>query len=149
MGQVFSTLRNACLEEIKYTKVYKSFEELEQGEYEVLEFILADTKFGPKIQVLTDDFYVFLPSRFSQQINTREQIDDLNNGRCIMIFKGKSSKGIHLDFKKIMEHHGNDYNNRQRQNEIRERSKKFERIEDKDEVDNNESVSQTFQKNQN
>lgn len=98
MEHTFSTLLAACHDK----KAYKSFSELNVGEYEIKKFALVETKFGLKVQVFIEDFYVFLPTRFTNRINTQKQIDDLNKIPSKMIYNGRDKYGINLSFNRIV-----------------------------------------------
>lgn len=62
-----------------------SFSKVAPGIYIVKEFIRVQTKYGAKIIAITEDFSVYLPSRFAQLAND----DDLvrMNQECRTIFK--------------------------------------------------------------
>lgn len=97
MSTVFNTLKSACPNED--VKVYKNFDQLSIGEYNIREFNLVETKFGLRLLAISDEFYIYLPARFSKKINEQHQIDELNKGRCTMLYNGKDKNGVLLDFK--------------------------------------------------
>lgn len=76
----------------------KKFDSLEVGEYIVKSFKLKETNFGLRVYVEIDDFYLSLPPRFSDKINSAEQIDDINDKKFKMIYKGKNPE----EFNKLM-----------------------------------------------
>lgn len=83
---------------------YMSFEKLTVGEYKVQKFELIGTQYGQRIRVTCEDFFVYLPSRFSLRIGTQLQIDELNGKKYLMVYKGKDSNynnRIMLDFEEI------------------------------------------------
>lgn len=96
---VFSTLKNACSWEENKSPTYKNFDQLDIGEHKIKQFAIKDTQYGTRIQVTIEDFYVFLPARFSDKITSESEIDELNATPCIMIYKGKEKNCIQLDFK--------------------------------------------------
>lgn len=67
----------------------KKFDNLKIGEYVVKSFKLKDTTFGLRVFVEIDDFYLSLPPRFSDKINSSEQIVELNGKKFKMIYGGK------------------------------------------------------------
>lgn len=71
----------------------KSFKDLEKGEYKVKEFRLIKTKYGNRLTVHFEDFFVWLPPRFSAVITKFEQVDELNvkamKSNYFMQFNGK------------------------------------------------------------
>lgn len=98
----FNALKSAC----KGSIMYRNFDSIEIGVYKVLEFKFADTRYGRKIVVVTDEFMCFLPDRFSKSIMTQEAIDELNNTPCVMKYNGKDPKRknlVKLDFEKYIQ----------------------------------------------
>lgn len=69
--------------------IVKKFDDLAIGEYIPKLFKLADTNYGLKIYVSIDDFWIMLPTRYSDKINSDEQIRELNNTKFKMIYSGK------------------------------------------------------------
>jgi hypothetical protein len=105
MSSAFELLKNSCENTAisnnnNNTKIYKNFDQLVPGEYAIEKFRIVDTKYGPKIQAVGGDFYVFLPSRFSAQSLNQTMIDELNQARYVMIYKGKDNNTAQLDFKR-------------------------------------------------
>lgn len=99
----FNLLKSAC----KASAMYKNFDNIEIGEYKVLEFKFVDTKYGRKVVVVTPEFLCFLPERFGKSITTQEAIDELNKTSCVMKYQGKDPRRknlILLDFEKCVEH---------------------------------------------
>lgn len=86
---IFGLLQKICENK---NRVFKNFEQLEVGEYAVEKFELVDTKFGCKLRVKTKDFYICLPDRFAEFINTEEQVNELNGNDTTMKFNGKDQK---------------------------------------------------------
>lgn len=70
-----------------YSKPLVSFSQLPVGEYVVSEFSFVQTKFGPKIKADLGDKIVFLPSRFSIDMN-EAKVADLNSIPQILVFSG-------------------------------------------------------------
>lgn len=69
------------------SKPLVSFSELPIGEYVVSEFSLISTKFGPKIKADLGDKIVFLPARFSKNMDA-EKVASLNSVPQILVFSG-------------------------------------------------------------
>lgn len=93
----FQDLKNACKGGLKYRK----FDELEHGEYIVKSFAIKQMVFGMCVCAYFDDFYVVLPDRFMQLIGQRRKIEELNAGRCKMVYSGKDENRngfIEVDF---------------------------------------------------
>lgn len=64
---------------------------------------MRDTTYGRKLTVDIDDFYVTLPPRFSDKINTADQIAELNKQKFRMEYAGKSvdeHNMLKIDFRK-------------------------------------------------
>lgn len=100
MSSVFRTLTDICLDNLDSNcRVYRNFDQLTPGTYKIDKFALVETRFGLKLQAITDKFFIYLPSRFSNKINEQAQIDELNANRCLMIYKGKNENGVKLEFK--------------------------------------------------
>lgn len=71
---------------------YKSFKDLAIGEYTVKNFSAVDTKFGMRLRVDFEGFYVFLPERLSKpEIIAPTSIEKMNKRQQIMIFRGKDA----------------------------------------------------------
>lgn len=59
--------------------ISKKFEELEIGDYKIKCFELVKTKkFGVRLIVRMEDFFVWLPPRFSDKINSNQLLVDMN-----------------------------------------------------------------------
>lgn len=61
-------------------------------------FKLKDTQFGLRVYVEIDDFYLVLPARFSDKINSAEQLAEINENKVKMIYNGKNKD----EFNKLM-----------------------------------------------
>lgn len=71
---------------------YKSFKDLAIGEYTVKNFSAVETKFGRRLRVDCEGFYVFLPERLSKpEIIDPANIVQMNKREQIMIFRGKDA----------------------------------------------------------
>lgn len=84
----------------------KKFDHLQIGEYIVKSFKLKETTFGLRVFVEIDDFYLCLPPRFSDKINSSEQIDELNGKKFKMVYGGKNVDEFNkliIDFKPVRE----------------------------------------------
>lgn len=91
---------------IKESRV-KKFDSLEIGEYIVKSFKLKETNFGLRVYVEIDNFYLSLPPRFSDKINSAEQIDEINEKKFKMIYGGKNPEEFNkliIDFAVVQEH---------------------------------------------
>lgn len=80
---------------------YKSFNDLKVGEYEVKKFSAVETKYGTRVRVDCEGFYVFLPERLSTaKIIAVDNIERMNSREQIMIYRGKDveAKGRYVDF---------------------------------------------------
>lgn len=92
-------LNSACV-----TKPYKSFNDLDVGDYIVERFSYIDTKnFGKRIRMDFDEFHMYLPERFNI-IAEQNKIDELNAAPKILHFEGKdySQKGkLLISFKEV------------------------------------------------
>lgn len=76
-------LNSACA-----VQSFKSFRELEQGEYIVNKFSKASTNHGERIRIDCAGFYMLLPERFAQTL-TDEVIAELNKSPKVMAYSGK------------------------------------------------------------
>lgn len=84
----------------------KKFENLDHGTYLVKSFKLKDTPYGLRLFVQIDDFYLILPPRYTDKINSDEQLKELNDGKFKMIYRGKNKDEFNklmIDFKPLME----------------------------------------------
>lgn len=91
----------------------KKFENLDRGTYLVKSFELKETPFGLRLFVKIDDFGLILPPRYSDKINSDEQLKELNDGKFKMIYRGKNKdeyNKLMIDFKSLGEDEapGND-----------------------------------------
>lgn len=85
-----------------------SFKNLKVGCYPVVRFQFANTKYGPKVIVVTKDFAVFLPPRFSAEVTCKEDVDKMNEDNkatpMMMVYQGKDpeqNNRVDLTFEKI------------------------------------------------
>lgn len=78
------SLKSACL-----SKNFKSFKELAQGEYIVNRFTHVDTKHGKRVRIDLEEFYMYLPERFTSL--TEADINSLNASQKIMVYSGKDA----------------------------------------------------------
>lgn len=84
----------------------KKFDSLQHGAYTVKTFKLKDTNFGLRVFVEIENFYLSLPQRFSDKINSEEQIAELNSKKWKMIYGGKDAAEFNkliIDFKQVEE----------------------------------------------
>lgn len=84
----------------------KKFENLDRGTYLVKSFDLKDTPFGIRLFVKIDDFNIILPQRYSDKINSDDQLKELNDGKYKMIYRGKNKdeyNKLMIDFKPLGE----------------------------------------------
>lgn len=82
----------------------RKFDELAIGEYLVKSFKLKETTFGLRLHVLFEDFFIILPERYADKINSEEQITELNNLKWKMVYNGKNKQQgnrLMLDFEKL------------------------------------------------
>lgn len=93
-----TALKNACVQKI----TYKSFKDIQHGEYVIRRFSLAKTIHGKKVRIeLDNDTYMYLPERFADAL-TESVIQELNSKPKIMVYKGKDAAQkdrLILDFK--------------------------------------------------
>lgn len=93
-----SALKTACIK-----KTYKSFKDLQPGEYVVTNFCAVETKHGNRIRIVMNNSYMYLPDRFSETL-TDDVIADLNASPKIMIYGGKDATDrnrLILDFEDV------------------------------------------------
>lgn len=76
----------------------RKFDNLPIGEYLVKSFSLKENQFGIRVYVEIDDFYLVLPARFSDKINSAEQLEELNENKFKMVYNGKNKN----EFNKLM-----------------------------------------------
>lgn len=76
----------------------KKFDDLAKGVYLVKSFKLKETTFGLRLYVQIDDFYLILPPRYTDKINSADQLKELNGGKFKMIYGGKNKD----EFNKLM-----------------------------------------------
>lgn len=78
----------------------KRFDELETGKYKIKKFEIFETKYGKRLTVHCDDFFVYLPKRFSDAINSSELLNVLNekaeNSDYFMEYNGKDKNRKNL-----------------------------------------------------
>lgn len=88
-------LRDACV-----VKSFKSFKDIQPGDYIVTFFDKTITDHGERVRVTMDDGYMYLPHRFNKL--PQEVLDDLNKTPKIMIYGGKDPSArnrLIIDFK--------------------------------------------------
>lgn len=101
-----SLLKSVC-----NNKPYTNFEKLAVGDYFISSFALIQSKFGLRLRVDIGDKVVILPERFAV-LFTEEQIEELNRGEYIMIYKGKETSNnnkLILDFETVDSYSGPFY----------------------------------------
>lgn len=76
----------------------KKFDNLAPGEYLVKSFKLKETNFGLKLYVQINDYYLVLPQRYADKINSDEQLKEINEKKYKMVYKGKNKD----EFNKLM-----------------------------------------------
>lgn len=91
-------LKSACA-----FQQFKSFRELERGEYIITRFTKVKTTVGEgdRIRVDCDGFYLILPERFAKTL-TDKAIRELNTSPKVMVYQGKdimNRNRLILDFK--------------------------------------------------
>lgn len=82
------------------SKPFKSFKDLEIGEYAIEKFDLVPTTYGIRIRIQLQDSFLFLPQRYAEAIGD-QSINDLNLSSVIMTYSGKDPKNqnrLILDF---------------------------------------------------
>lgn len=89
-------LRAACQKPEQATKL----DDIEVGSYKVEKFRLLKTVHGLRLLVQTESFEAFLPPRFSDNVNTEEMVEELNNTAMIMMYTGKTGKRHDIEFVK-------------------------------------------------
>lgn len=67
----------------------KRFDDLKIGEYLVKTFKLKEFPFGLRLLVEIDNFYLILPPRFSDKINSEQQLAEINAKKFKMVYGGK------------------------------------------------------------
>lgn len=96
-------LKEVC--QVPQKSIYKKFDDLEIGDYTVSAFKLEEhARFGLKLHVYVDDFYLILPSRFADKINQQSQVDELNNQAIKLVYGGKDAgrfNRLKLDFVQV------------------------------------------------
>lgn len=91
-----SVLKETCLK-----KTFKSFKDLQPGEYIVTLFEKCETEKGERIRITIEDTYMYLPLRFYKAL-TEEALIELNKTPKIMVYGGKDTTTLNrliLDFK--------------------------------------------------
>lgn len=98
---------------VKVEPKIKRFDDLENGEYVVKLFKLKETPFGLRVLVQINNFYLSLPPRFSDKINSVDQIAELNTKKFKMVYGGKNAEEFNkliLDFVPLKDGVGNQNN---------------------------------------
>lgn len=62
----------------------------------VKSFKLKNTPYGLRLHVQVDNFYLSLPPRFSDKINSDEQLAELNSNKLKMIYGGKNAEEFNM-----------------------------------------------------
>lgn len=78
-----SVLQRACL-----NKPFKSFKDLEVGEYKIERFDYVESTFGDRVRIKLSDSYMFLPQRYIEEMSD-EVIKELNVSTVYMTYSGK------------------------------------------------------------
>lgn len=92
----FSLIQAECEKSI----VFKKMSELEIGKHQIEKFTFVKSIFGRSFRLAiiletnspTTKTYVGLPERFTDAVNTEEQLEDLNEGRYILNYKGQGNE---------------------------------------------------------
>lgn len=71
---------------------FRSFDTLNIGSHEIQQFILRETRYGTKLAVQMNDSIYILPDRFSKNITTEAEVNELNTSRYNLIFQGRDEK---------------------------------------------------------
>lgn len=85
---------------------YKNFGDLPLGSYTVKKFLLRNSKFGLKLLVEVGDFYLTLPKRFIDKINTEELVAEINKTKWQLTYGGRENGDytpLKIDFSAIAE----------------------------------------------
>lgn len=94
-------LKSAC-KKTSIKKTYKSFKDINIGEYNINRFAVVDCQFGKRIRIDLDEFFMYLPERFVKFL-TDADIDQLNEAvPKVMVYSGKDAENkdrLILDFK--------------------------------------------------
>lgn len=93
-----AALKSACEK-----RTFKSFKNLENGEYYVTRFSHVDTLHGKRVQIDLADSYMYLPERYLTKL-PEDVCKDLSKTPKIMIYGGKDANGSNrliLDFKDV------------------------------------------------
>lgn len=84
---------------------HKKFCDLPIGSYAVRRFLLKETPYGLRLHAEIEDFYLALPKRFSDQINTQEQVEEINRERWQLVYGGRDTtdcRKLKIDFNVII-----------------------------------------------
>lgn len=84
-------------------KPFKSFKDLEMGEYPIEAFHLIETNYGVRIRIKMNESFMFLPERYTE-LMTEEAIKELNSSSIVMTYSGKdplNQNRLMLDFNAI------------------------------------------------
>lgn len=83
---------------------YKKFADLPIGSYTVKKFALKQTNYGVRLFVYIEDFYLTLPQRYSDKINTEAHVQEMNRIGTKLIYGGKEPGefgALKIDFKVV------------------------------------------------
>lgn len=70
---------------------FKSFAELPVGEYVARKFCIVKSKFGPRVRVHIDDYFMYLPERHAVELDEK-LIEILNNNIVMLKYMGKDPR---------------------------------------------------------
>lgn len=70
---------------------FKSFKNLEPGDYIARKFMIVKSRYGKRLKVYIDDYFIYLPERHAIELND-ELLDVLNNNLVMLKYSGKDPK---------------------------------------------------------
>lgn len=100
-----NVLKTACI-----NKPFRSFKNLNVGDYVVLNFQRVNTNYGDRLRIELHDSVMYLPERFANLL-TDEHLTELNDSTVVMAFSGKDHNAqnrLLLDFEIIREDENGD-----------------------------------------
>lgn len=92
------SLKEACLK-----KPFKSFSDIIPGEYIVRNIALVTSRYGLRVRIDFDTFYMYLPERFNITLNAT-RCEELSKSPKLMIYSGKDTADknrLLLDFQEV------------------------------------------------
>lgn len=98
MMSVIELLKAACL-----NKPFKSFKDLQHGDYIIEGFSVVETSHGDRIRIELRDCFMFLPERFMRVLDECA-LANLKNTTVMMTYKGKDRDNrnrLILDFQTV------------------------------------------------